>query len=354
LWWFILIARHKGKETNENKMVNKRTRNSKAKANNKPAKNKSIAVKAPKKRTKNLERLLEGVCAVTDPFCPAAATAKWSSVGSVHTLTQRVMFELRFLTDTNGYGCLVWMPTIDKYQANLASNTYITSGSNLTISSGVYSTMLANFKRARIVSAGCTWSNTSSANEVGGSTYVHEIEDYASYNVNSGTIRINEFGYFSNEQMSNRMQSGSFVSRPLTEDAYEFALPNLSYDATLANYRRTGIFIGCYGAASSIPIVVQCYVNYEFTFDTAEMFGGRLSVPKPLKDETQMISQVATDVDNIMPSFFRRAGDRIASEVKSYALDAIGNLASNTVSAIATYLGGPAGGFATKLIMDVD
>jgi hypothetical protein len=214
--------------------------------------------------------------------------------------------------------------------------------------------MIPNFKQARIVSAGATWDNASSMTSVGGSTFFHEIEDLVAYNPNSTNIIVNEFGYFPKEGMTDRAVSGSWISRPLTEDAYDFATPNLTYDATLANYKRTGLFIGARGANNVPLLTVRFYINYEFTFDLADFFGGRLSVPRPLKDETVMVVQVATDVDNILPSFFKTAGDRVVNVVKRYALEAVENMASNTLTAVAAYVGGPPAALATRAIMNVD
>jgi hypothetical protein len=214
--------------------------------------------------------------------------------------------------------------------------------------------MCANFKQARIVSAGLTWFNKSSDNNLGGSVYVHEIEDYLAFDAVSNTLPVNDFGYFANEAIYDRRQAGSWVSRPTRDDSYDFATPTIGYSGSAAKYNRTGLYIGCNGSASTDLVTVHFYINYEFTFDMADLFGGRLSIPKPIKDETVMITQVATDVDSILPSFFRKAGDKVSAEVKKFALKALDNMAANTVTAIAAYVGGPAGGFAARAIMDVD
>jgi hypothetical protein len=214
--------------------------------------------------------------------------------------------------------------------------------------------MVASFKQARIVSAGVTWTNKSSQSSLGGSVWVHEIEDYLAFDAISNTVPVNEFGYFPTEIVTDRKQPGSWVSRPTREDAYEFAAPVIGFSGTAAKYNRTGLYIGANGSATTDLLTLRIYINYEFTFDMADLFGGRLSVPKPIKDETVLVTQVATDVDSILPAFFRKTGDKISTEVKRYALKALDNLASNTVTAIAAYVGGPVAGYAAHAIMDVD
>jgi len=266
-------------------------------------------------------QLAEDTCAVTDPFCGMARGAKWVSGSSSNTVGFQVRGTFKVTSGAGGVGAAAFFPcTNSKFYTTSALTGTSMNTAALGTGNTAFDNVLASISEARVVSAGLTWWDISPATSAGGTVIINEYPNFNS--IEATAITVTDLYSGTNSTAVDRRKAGSWISRPSNDTAYNYAV--VGTDGEGGENNRTGVIIAATGAATTSLIECEYCINYEFTI-TALSALTQITLRKADKVNPH-VAQVATVLDQSIPSFFEVAGNALYSKVKQLAVKAMGEL----------------------------
>jgi len=300
---------------------------------------------------------------MTDPFCDAAIGARWTdAVGQTATLTYTSKSVVTLTAGTSGRAALTFVPSFALANTNgffYIENAF--SGTSVVVagpdtSDGVLPSILTadNTAGARIVSAGCTWWDVSSATSAGGSVIATEWSDYNSYNnAVLGLFPDSSLGLGSRATVCDRRKPCSWISRPSGPDAYNF----IDITGAIDHHNRTAVTIIANGSASVPLIAVEFSINFEIQVSAESVFT-RMVRPNPVSQVAVQAARVAGQLESGMDPFIAGGKDAVHRAITNGASRFVGSALGYGARLAGAYFGGVpgaiAGGAGMDLIMDVD
>jgi hypothetical protein len=257
-------------------MSKNKNKNNKNK-NNEKTMNKLAVARPVKSNNGYHEYLAHQTCAVIDPFCPAARTARWFSTGANATLTYQIRYHVTLTTGATGNAGLVFVPSINGYTSiSVGTDTVdlLTKFPNTGSLPWISTIGTGSVTNARVVSSGMHWWDVAPTTSAGGTTVVNTFNDAKTMETtgvfNTMTIGLNNETFY-----KDRRKEGYWISRPNETDSYEFNAP---FGGAPANYQsnnmnmRSCAILGVTGAANTAVLECVFVTNCEIQISPNEIF----------------------------------------------------------------------------------
>jgi len=286
------------------------------------------------KRSNAKRQVVESVCAVTDPFCPAASGARWADKSAVGTATMQSRMIITLATGTNGYGALLFFPSCTKYffqQYALTSGTL--TPTTLTGEAGSTSAFFSYCDTVRVVSAGLRCWDIAASTAIGGSIVITEYPNFKA--VENIPLNVASSGQGIKTTFMDRRKEVSFVTKPSNDNAYDFSDTNEN-PGTGGDNCRTGCLLTVSGAASNSVLAIEVVINYEGNLIAATAIQG--TTAKPKQKSVQAVNAVSLKTDESFPSVIQGSAERVGSVIKQAAWSALEEVASEAAESILSFM----------------
>lgn len=327
----------------------------------------------PVTASRSHDKLVHGVCALTDPFCIEAKGARWADqIGQTVTFTYQAR---QIISLTTGVGDSWAAVYIDPAYAlnSVAPGAYYRT---LDVDSsefggftpanpttGNVDDQLASFLAsdvatgARVVSAGATWWDVAPRTGVGGTVVATEFSSHDSYlNYASSGMRASATNMGNCVMVHDRRKDGTWICRPSNPNAYKFVSIGDSADDNFGNL-RTSLLVAASGAAETTLLNIEIVINFEFTVSSESVFA-RTAKPNPMSAGNLLAAKSAGMAESSMNSFIEGGKETAKRYVHSLASRVAKQLGSAAAGYVGTLMGGPVGGVGSMAaygaIMDVD
>lgn len=281
---------------------------------------------------------VKAVCAITDPFCPAAEGSKYYDDSSAKTLSYTFRGRTGLSSDSIGTLRYLFYP---QYGFNPVTDSATNTGSIATSWNNFSAdSSIDGVESFRIVSCGFRLRSIIAPLNASGEL---NVRSWSNYPAALGTVSLLSYNATDRFDRATRL-----VDDVCTVLSHTNAPPQLFYptgDSTSAVTSTTSNgFNPVTIYSSSLPASTGCYilewvVHYELKFlDNSSM--NLLATPaKPMN--TQVVD-AAKRVSSQLPTFFEK-GVKAVSDM----------LVRRASAALGSFLGGPAGGMAASLIGDI-
>jgi hypothetical protein len=291
-----------------------------------------VRARRNKQSTPNRVSHVAKVCSVTNPFCPAAKNAKWPDGTAGNTLTEQFRGTSSLTVDASGNFCAVYA----------AAAPYGWVGSTITAGVAAFGSGYATYKansmlatygdRYRIVSFGVIVRCIASATTASGVITLGTMPVPAV----SSSLTMGQQLY--SEVTVKAIQPGlelSWISSPFGTGARDFVTQSTTTSAT---NDWNSLIIEISGAtASSTPILVEWFLNVEFTPLTTQRALTALAKPNPPKSVAA--ETAVSKVHSSLGSFIEGGVKAVEEKVMQKASEAISALTSDPLESIAAIFG---------------
>jgi hypothetical protein len=275
--------------------------------------------------------MVEQVCGLNDPFCPAANGAKQPDNSGIRSLSYPIHQRYSITTDANGDGGILFVPQYF-YNPALVGTFTGTSG---VFGPFVAGTRLSGVTAYRIVSWGVKVKRVCAPLTSSGTVYIRGYADKDGANmVTTDTAAYNSD--FSSDAALQDCREIAVIGRRTDETSMLF---RPIYDSTpttnLVDWESPGwgpISISVNGGPVSVAVLnVEFFMNMELTFSDAETLGLLMTPSPPYND---ILVDAAKKVSSEAKSVFLEGAREAGAYVVNKAAKAL-------ATALAMKMGGP-------------
>lgn len=229
-------------------------------------------------------KLVQQVCALTDPFCSHANGAKYPDDSNTYTMAGTARWRVPMVTDADGSASLAFLPILSAGAFDLSAYIGVITGNTavFTTPTGGFATAPAGIDTVRIVSAGFKAVRTAAPLTSSGTVFVRQYG--ANRGASFGTIQVDDY-------------QTPFVHDSALQDSKSITCISLHTNARPANfYERPPVanfgtqplqgfspsYISVLGGPASVEVMsVEFVIHYEFTLTDSNTLGFFLEPPPP-------------------------------------------------------------------------
>lgn len=311
--------------------VGNRQTNSRVQAGNSLAPNFGMQQKKkrkPKQQSvpRNLGRLVENICALSDPFCPAAKGSRWPDGTTEPTLGYQWQVAYTIDTGAAGYGfsCIYPGAQYGYTSGTGAANAVVVSATWTTFGAAL-GTFMGNASTYRLVSCGVEITPNTSMSSSNGTIYV---SDYATGAVLGTTVTMPNLMLGSEMKTLSMKSSDSLIwhSRPLGAAARNFTAADANNDETLP-WTRCAIQVAAGPASATAVVTVRVVLNYELMIAPGNALTQAMPASTPPNAPLQ---DAAGSIASTLDATMRATADSFGPIIKDAAIEYV-----------RSYLGGP-------------
>lgn len=281
------------------------------------------------------KKLVNDICALTDPFCGHSIGALYPSQAAQPTVPYRAVTQATLFTGTSGWGVFILSPnnTSTKIFARTALNTVPYTCPTPDSYVGQTDTVAGNVSRARIVSVGVRLWDISPATSEGGAIVASFF---------NGTTVVGQPLYAGtplgvNPIMADRRRGVTAICTPVNINAREFVADfSTVYDAET---RWSSVVIEYSGTPSSAVMMAEIIVNYEFILKPITGIPATMTHKQEGTAASYEAAAIANQVYDRLEPAREGVAEKMSKAIEALAVQGVRKLAvqfGNTV-------GGPAG-----------
>lgn len=284
-------------------------------------------VPRPMRMSANHTRHHVQTCSVLDPFCPHASGARYPDGNLVPTITYSSRWLQAIATSSTGFNSVVISPDISDY--NLMYGAAPTNP-NLTIGDAGLTTVVTNWERARIVSAGAiihfTYPDTSAKPMV----VVSEIQDGSDLNGGAVITALN-LSTSSGAKLIPTDQPFFWVCKSTNRDNRVFVQRAVA-NATTRTREYNALRIDVNGVAATTYGFVEVFINYEYTATSAssvQTYAAKppAAAPVATKSANDVLGTLGVGQSSASPDIFSQfladAGAKVVDTMLSVGSEAL-------------------------------
>lgn len=274
--------------------------------------------------------IVHKVCALTDPFCPAAVGAKWPNSTAIRTLAYPFHSRRTVAVTATGAGAVIFTPGYNNW----------TAGATIDAETG--NALFTNYATAPKDIGAALWRIVS---------WGFKIRSVASPMLASGMVRVRIFAPAysgANNIDPTSYLCEDFIDVPLQDCKELCVIPQRSGElaeifnasdvggATIQSTANVGwpyVLVSVDGApASTVPLDIEVYYNYELMFSDGNALS-MLMTPSP--SASGLMTQAASYVTKSLGSFVKQGAKQVEGAVKTAASRYIGGLLGGPMGAAA-------------------
>lgn len=271
-----------------------------------------------------------GVCAVTDPFCPAAKNSKWPDGTCGNTMTEQFRGNVTVSTLAAGNYGITFSPTAPYGYIGSASTTATTWTTGAALNLYKPTSMLATYAQEyRVVSFGVIARSVASATTSSGLVTFGTSGNLPALSTafTFGTELYDEVAVVA-------LQPGmefSWISQPRGTDAHAFKTLSTS---TAGSIDWTVLNVEIVGAAASTPVInFEWFMNVEFTLGVNSSIAGLARQNPPAVPHA---ATAVSHVHNTLGSFVQGGVAAVEDAVMKSATKALTSIASDPFASLAS------------------
>lgn len=278
---------------------------------------------------------VRAVCSITDPFCPAAKSAKWPDGTAGNTFTEQFRGNLTVGTSSNGNNLVCFSSSAPFGWISSPTSTATTCTLDTAYITYKTNSLFATYgDKFRIVSFGCVIRCVASATSASG---LITLGNTTALNP-SAVITLGSELY--NDVIIRAIQPGmevSWVSQPLGSSAHTFHLASTNANPA-DNDEWTSLVIELSGCPASTAMVnVEWFMNIEFTpkTNTTGSNNALTALARPNPPKVTAATDAASVTRSSLGSFIEGGISKVEGVVAKYASDALDSFLSDPLESVA-------------------
>lgn len=292
--------------------------------------------------------MIPRICGLTDPFCAAAVGAKWPDGGAARTSTFQLRCVQQIASGDNGGSAFVFSPGTWPYVYGSVVNNAGAGTFNTPTLVPVNddATIAPQVKGVRLVTAGCRFFCTLSANNASGLIYGGDVDGMPAVGTAIGFGATLGSDFIAAPAAAGRELT--WIARAVGSTAHDFYVPSTGGTAYATSSNDISILVGelYQGSTNSASaLAVEMYANYEFVWQSTQRYlnstatapaGANLTLVQAATNASAAIAPIAPvgvsarerevwgAASRFAGSFGRAAGAVIAGAAANYLLPGSG------------------------------
>lgn len=299
-----------------------------------------------RKSTAVSPKLVHDICAVSDPFCPGANSAKWPDNSFMRSLNWNIPGQIVALNNNaTGQDCVMFLPTY-------GNTVYPTSivGTNVTFATTVTSiTTAPTYASVRLTNWGLQVYCVANAFNSQGTVHIRTFAPMSGVGLATVDYTSTQASTVVDIPISRLMQEDCLIiPMPMGSIARNFRPSTewLNNGDSLSGFKNPGweiVTVGVAGAAAnSVTVAVKAFYHYEYLpldGDSSYSFATPPPASSPLVQQGS--AAALKTIGNVVTGTYKKLEEHFTRRAANYLAGAIGGL-----------IAGPAG--ATALALTVD